>query len=31
VFDSTKFNTAFGFTPTAYAEGIRRSVAAQKP
>jgi nucleoside-diphosphate-sugar epimerase len=30
VFDSTKFNTAFGFTPIAYAEGIRRSVAAKK-
>lgn len=29
VFDSTKFNTAFGFTPTSYAEGIRQTVAAQ--
>jgi nucleoside-diphosphate-sugar epimerase len=31
VFDSTKFNTAFGFTPTPYVEGIRRAVAAKKP
>jgi nucleoside-diphosphate-sugar epimerase len=28
--DSTKFDTAFGFTPTPYAEGIRRAVAAKK-
>lgn len=31
VFDSTKFNTAFGFTPTPYAEGIRQTVAGRKP
>ena len=29
-FDSTKFNTAFSFTPTTYAEGIRQTVAAKK-
>ena len=29
-FDSTKFNRAFGFTPTAYAEGIRQAVAAKR-
>ena len=29
VFDSTKFNTAFGFTPTTYAEGLRQTVAAK--
>lgn len=26
IFDSTKFNTAFGFRPTSYAEGIRMCV-----
>lgn len=30
IFDSTKFNTAFGFTPTPYAEGIRQTVAAAR-
>lgn len=30
VFDSTKFNSAFGFTPTACPEGIRRTVAVRK-
>ncbi len=28
VFDSTKFNQAFGFQPASYAEGIRRTVEA---
>ncbi|MFI5181985.1 MAG: NAD-dependent epimerase/dehydratase family protein [Thermoanaerobaculia bacterium] len=26
-FDSTKFNEAFGFTPTPYAEGVRKTIA----
>lgn len=26
LFDSTKFNKAFGFTPTSYAEGIKQTV-----
>lgn len=30
VFDSTKFNRAFAFTPTAYADGIRQTVAAYR-
>ena len=30
LFDSTKFATAFGFEPTPYAEGIRRTALAYK-
>ncbi len=30
LFDSAKFNAAFGFTPTAYAEGVRATVAAMR-
>jgi nucleoside-diphosphate-sugar epimerase len=30
VFDATKFTTAFGFTPTPCAEGVRQTVAAKK-
>ena len=30
LFDSTKFNQAFAFTPTDYAEGIRRTAAAYR-
>ena len=30
VFDSTKFDAAFGFEPTSYAEGIRRIAATYK-
>jgi nucleoside-diphosphate-sugar epimerase len=30
VFDSAKFNAAFGFTPTPYADGIRQTVAAAR-
>jgi nucleoside-diphosphate-sugar epimerase len=30
LFDSLKFNRAFGFTPTPYADGIRQTVAAKK-
>jgi nucleoside-diphosphate-sugar epimerase len=31
LFDSAKFSTAFGFEPTAYVEGIRRTALAYKP
>lgn len=30
VFDSSKFEAAFAFTPTPYAEGIRQTVAAKR-
>jgi nucleoside-diphosphate-sugar epimerase len=30
VFDSTKFTTAFGFEPTSYREGIRRTAEAYR-
>lgn len=31
LFDSAKFSKAFGFEPTTYVEGIRRTVLAYKP
>jgi nucleoside-diphosphate-sugar epimerase len=30
IFDSTKFSTAFGFEPTSYAEGVRRTALTYK-